>query len=140
MNFEEQIIVVSVDGPLTDDYTVSAPPVSESYSTGILLSTRWNQSGIYNIGSNATVRYNEYTPLDPRNATHAVTGCTNTAAGQLIYYFIEKQNLDLTLSLTDSDEYTSNYNSVTISIKVVCTADAVTRIRIRRLVVRGYGV
>ncbi|MBQ9336855.1 MAG: C10 family peptidase [Lentisphaeria bacterium] len=68
----------------------------KSESTGILLSTLWNQSGICNIGNNTTIRYNEYTPIDTDTGEHSVTGCTNTAAGQLIYYFIEKKGLTLT--------------------------------------------
>ena len=115
MNIGKEILVVSVDGLMENDYSVIAE--SDPVSTGILLSTLWNQSGKYNIGSNTTIAYNEYTPIDPTTNKHSLTGCTNTAAGQLIYYFIEKKNMPLTLSLADSDEYTSKYESITIEIK-----------------------
>ena len=86
-----------------------APETPASGSTGILLSTLWNQSGVIRIGTNRTVTYNEYTPLDPKTGTHSVTGCTNTAAAQLIHYFIEGKQLDLSLVLNDGDAYTNFY-------------------------------
>ena len=94
-----------------DDYekkpcNQSADPVS----TGIMMSTLWNQSGVISITGNSTITYNEYCPLD--GIRHSLTGCTNTAAAQIIYYFIEKYDLDLNLTLTNDDEYTSS-----ISIK-----------------------
>ncbi|MBO5723179.1 MAG: C10 family peptidase, partial [Lentisphaeria bacterium] len=89
--------------------------VNSSISTGIMLSTLWNQSGIVNIDGNTTITYNEYCPLD--GDEHSLTGCTNTAAAQIIYYFIEKYNLDLKLTLTAEDEYTSNYEGLEIDIK-----------------------
>ena len=99
------------------DFPAFPLPESGSGSTGILLSTLWNQSGVISIGDNASVAYNEYTPTDPTTSKHSVTGCTNTAAAQIIYYFIEKGKLDLSLTLVSSDAYTSNYNNNTISVK-----------------------
>ena len=115
MSIEKPIVSISVDSPAENDYAISLDPAP--CSTGILLSTLWSQSGIYKIGSNTAIRYNEYTPIDPSTGNHCVTGCTNTAAGQIIYYFIEKKNLSLTLSLVNSDEYTSSHDSVVIDIK-----------------------
>ena len=86
-------------------------------STGILLSTLWNQSGILSLGGNTTVSYNEYTPLDSNTGTHSMTGCTNTAAAQIIYFFIETRGLELTLTLTVEDEYTSTYRGSSVNIK-----------------------
>jgi hypothetical protein len=41
-----------------------------------------------------------------------LTGCTNTAAAQIIYYFVENGLLDLQLQLTADDEYTSKYKDL----------------------------
>ena len=81
-------------------------------TTGILLSTLWTQRGVCPMGGNTTVCYDEYTPYDPSVTpdTHSLVGCVNVAVGQLIYYFIEKQGLDLALTLKDSDEYKSSHS------------------------------
>ena len=52
--------------------------------------------------------YNQYCPIDPRTEERSVVGCTNTAASQIIYYWLEKGLLDLSLTLVDSDAYQSN--------------------------------
>ena len=82
-------------------------------TSGVLLSTLWTQKGICPMGGNTTILYNEYTPLDPSVTpeAHSLTGCVNTAAGQLIYYFIEKKGFDLPLTLDEKDEYTSKHNA-----------------------------
>ena len=82
-------------------------------TSGILLSTLWSQRGINPMGGNTTIMYNEYTPLDPSVTpeAHCLTGCVNTASGQLIYYFIEKGWLDLPLRLEEKDEYTSKHKA-----------------------------
>ena len=82
---------------------------SETLSTGIMLSTLWNQYGIIRLGDNTSVTYNQYAPFLPGTRTHGYTGCTNTAAGQIIYYFIENEALDLQLTLNASDAYTDDY-------------------------------
>ena len=85
-------------------------------STGVMLSTKWNQSGLVDIAGNADITYNYYCPTDPSTGQQSITGCTNTAASQIIYYYIEKYGLDLALTLNADDAYTSNRNSV-INIK-----------------------
>ena len=84
-------------------------------TSGILLSTLWTQRGINPMGGNTTILFNEYTPLDPSVTpeAHCLTGCVNTASGQLIYYFIEKGWLDLPLTLEEKDEYTSKHKATT---------------------------
>ncbi|MBO5695263.1 MAG: C10 family peptidase, partial [Lentisphaeria bacterium] len=77
-------------------------------STGVMLSTLWSQSGIAKVGNNTTITYNEYCPYISGTQKHSVTGCTNTAAGQILYYFIEQGELDLQLTLTDDDAYTDD--------------------------------
>ena len=87
-------------------------------SSGHLLSTRWSQSGVLPIGDNVTVTHNEFTPFDSTTeGTHSLTGCTNTAAAQIIYYFIEQGLLDLELTLSAADEFTSSYNGSTVTVK-----------------------
>ncbi len=63
-----------------------------------LLSTEWNQYE----------PYNNYCPIDPKTKKRSVTGCTNTAAAQIINYWIEKGLLDFSLTLLDTDTYTKN--------------------------------
>ena len=86
-------------------------------STGILMSTLWSQSGILDLGDNTTITYNEYCPTI--NNVHCVTGCTNTAAAQILYYYIEKKGLNLKLTLSTEDEYISSRkdDKLTINIK-----------------------
>ena len=79
-----------------------------SGSTGIMMSTLWNQSGVARVGNNTTITYNQYCPYISGTQTHSLTGCTNTAAGQIIYYFIERGELDLQLTLNASDAYTDD--------------------------------
>ena len=88
--------------------------VTEESSSGnegkFLLSTLWNQSGtVYvNTGSGQTAltgyTYNKYCPLVSADSSqHSVTGCTNTADSQVIYYWLEKgASFDLEVS---SDDY-----------------------------------
>ena len=74
----------------------------------ILTSTRWNQSGtIYvSIGGEQTAltgyTYNKFCP-NYAEGSRAITGCSNTADAQILYYWIEK-GYDLQLSVT-----TNNY-------------------------------
>ena len=49
--------------------------------------------------------YNKYCPVDPKTGERCITGCTNNAASQIIYYWLEKGMLDLTLTMEDSDAY-----------------------------------
>ena len=63
-----------------------------------LLSTEWNQRD----------PYNKYCPNDPKTKKRCITGCTNTAAAQIINYWIESGLLDFSLTLNDSDAYTKN--------------------------------
>lgn len=93
---------------LNDEEQFMVKPLAGSGSTGIMLSTLWSQSGVAQVGNNTTVRYNEYCPYISGSSTHSVTGCTNTAAGQIIYYFIEKGGLDLQLTLNTDDAYTDD--------------------------------
>ena len=62
------------------------------------LSAGWNQED----------PYNKYCPIYPVTGERCVVGCTNTAASQIIYYWIQNGLLDFTLSLADSDAYQSN--------------------------------
>ena len=88
-----------------DDFSVEGFLAAEPLSTGIMLSTLWNQSGVAKVGDNTTITYNQYCPYEAGTQTHSITGCTNTAAAQIIYYFIEKGGLDLQLTLDAKDAY-----------------------------------
>ncbi len=77
----------------------------------ILTSTLWNQSGtIYvSIDGKQTAltgyTYNQYCPLiGGEGAVHSVTGCSNTADSQLLYYWLEK-GYELELSVSTEDFY-----------------------------------
>ena len=77
----------------------------------ILTSTLWNQSGtIYvSVDGEQTAltgyTYNQYCPLiGGKGTTHSVTGCSNTADSQLLYYWIEKGH-ELELSVSTEDFY-----------------------------------
>lgn len=89
-----------------------------------LLATLWNQYGkITDCGSNETqengITYNAYTPLDlyVSGDIRSMTGCANTALGQLIYYFVQKDYYDDSVSynitpnvLNETDAYVSYAN------------------------------
>ena len=45
-----------------DDFSVEGFLAAEPLSTGIMLSTLWNQSGIAKVGDNTTITYNQYCP------------------------------------------------------------------------------
>ena len=77
----------------------------------ILTSTLWNQSGtIYvSVDGEQTAltgyTYNQYCPLIGGEGTvHSVTGCSNTADSQLLYYWLEK-GYELELSVSTEDFY-----------------------------------
>ncbi len=77
----------------------------------ILTTTRWNQSGkiyFYVDGKYVIlddVTYNQYCPLLPNSTTtHCVTGCTNTADSQILYYWLSK-GYDLNLKVTTDNYY-----------------------------------
>ncbi len=96
--------IISVSAQMTDMLTGSAAQVDGS--TGLkayaaktyMLSTSWNQRD----------PYNKYCPVDPSTKQRSVAGCTNIAEAQVIYYWIEKGKLELTLTLDSSDAYTEN--------------------------------
>ncbi|MBO5690021.1 MAG: AIDA repeat-containing protein, partial [Lentisphaeria bacterium] len=90
-----------------ETHSVDATGTIRDYAVqSYLLSTKWTQSS----------PYNKYCPIDPVNGGRSYTGCTNTAAGQIIYYWIENGLLDLELTLTSADAYTSQMNGSTITI------------------------
>ncbi|MBE6391577.1 MAG: hypothetical protein E7042_05165 [Lentisphaerae bacterium] len=106
-----------LDADTLEDELLTPEEYSSTVSTGVMMSTLWNQSGKANIGSNTTITYNYYCPIDNTTQKQSVTGCTNTAAAQIIYYFIENGGLDLQLTLNADDEYTKSYDGVVTNIK-----------------------
>lgn len=72
----------------------------------ILLSVNWKQSGA--IYDGISVDYNSACPIDPVTQESCLTGCTNTAAGMIIYYWLQSGKIkDFSLTLTFTDSYTS---------------------------------
>ncbi len=100
--------------PDTVSFSVQDNFLTEAGTEEILLSTMWNQYG--KIFPDSEITFNEYCPIDPITKEHSVTGCTNTAAGQIIYYWIEQGALELQLTLNAADAYTSNSYGRTIVI------------------------
>ena len=82
--------------------------LSAGINNGIILtSTLWNQSGtIYVDGTELPdYTYNQYCPdASSSDKTKTLTGCTNTADSQIIYYWIE-QGKNLTLKVSSSDYF-----------------------------------
>ena len=96
--------IVSVSGKMLDNilgntYMVDSTAGLKAYAANpYLLSTGWTQND----------PYNKYCPVDPSTNKRSVAGCTNVAAAQVIYYWIETGLLDLTLTVNSSDGYTRN--------------------------------
>ena len=94
--------IISVSAQMTDMLTGSAMQVDstaglKAYAAKTyLLSTSWTQLD----------PYNKYCPIDPSTQKRVVAGCTNIAEAQVIYYWIETGQMDLTLTLESSDAYT----------------------------------
>ena len=103
----DQVISVAakeLDNLLGNTITVDRKKVMKDYAASTyLLSTEWNQRD----------PYNQYCPVDPGTKQRSLTGCTNTAAAQIVYYWIKSGYLDFSLSLDASDSYTEN--GITIS-------------------------
>ncbi len=85
----------------------------ESNEGLILTSTLWNQSGTIYVSVNGKQTalsgdlYNKYCPFISQTSTQrSVTGCSNTADSQILYYWIEK-GYNLNLSASSSDYFIS---------------------------------
>ena len=72
-----------------------------------LMDTFWSQNGTF-LGD-SEVELNAYCPIEPGAVNHSVTGCCNTAAAQIFYYFAQNGNL-FTLQLNETDSNTANPN------------------------------
>ena len=102
--------------------------ISTDNSGKILTSTLWNQSGKVVVQINGknhtfTTRYNEYAPYYQEN-TISITGCTNTADSQIIYYWLEKGYADeLNFTVNATDSFSVKWNSGTTTV-TLGTADS----------------
>lgn len=98
----EQIVSVSshmLDHLLGISYLADGSTELQDYAVKkYLLSTEWNQMS----------PYNKYCPVDPYSNRRCVTGCSNTGAAQVIYYWIESGILDFSLSLEATDSYSKS--------------------------------
>jgi len=103
----DQVISVAareLDNLLGNSITLDRTAELRDYAANTcLLSTEWNQYD----------PYNQYCPVDSKTKERSLTGCTNTAAAQIIFYWIENGLLDLSLTLDESDSYTKN--GITVS-------------------------
>ena len=82
----------------------------------ILTSTLWTQSGVIYVEIDGVQKalsgytYNQFCPLiDPFSEKHSVTGCSNTADSQILYYWLER-GYDLNLSVDTQDYYTLGFD------------------------------
>ena len=73
----------------------------------VLTSTLWNQNGTVYVLKDGTqtaldgFTYNQYCPnASGSDTTKTLTGCTNTADSQILYYWIEKKGFNPTLKVT----------------------------------------
>ena len=112
---------LTIDELLSDvenSVTENASATDFTYVPGTsLTSTLWNQSGtIYvSVDGKQTAlsgyTYNQFCPtLTSNSSTHCVTGCSNTADSQILYYWLER-GYDLNLSVTSDDYYILNNDS-----------------------------
>ncbi|MBO7147020.1 MAG: C10 family peptidase, partial [Lentisphaeria bacterium] len=107
-----------------------------------LLSTLWTQyDKVIGCGNNENlengIEFNQYTPLDlsAEGTSRSYTGCAITAATQIIYYYLQNDAWDHTLSydikldvLTENDAYVSfpNIPELTVYISAEGGGDAAT--------------
>ena len=105
----DQIIAVAsdeLDNLLGNSITLDRKKTLKDYAAkSVLLSTKWTQYA----------PYNDDCPLDPKTQERCLTGCTNTAAAQIIYHWIEAGTLNFSLTLDESDAYMSNDISISAS-------------------------
>ena len=76
-----------------------------------LLDTFWNQSGYF--FANSDLQLNAYCPIDPSTKEHCLTGCGNTAAAQILYYYASEKEINFSIELDEDDAY--ELNGITIN-------------------------
>ena len=76
-----------------------------------LLDTFWDQSGYFFANSN--LQLNAYCPIAPNETEHCVTGCGNTAAAQILYYYASEKDINFSIELDEDDAY--EHNGITIN-------------------------
>ena len=93
---ESDLITTLLEGTESDVITVSESD-NFVYTPGdILTSTLWNQSGTIYIQVNGTqtkisgYTYDKYCPDSPSSSGKCLTGCSNTADSQVLYYWMER--------------------------------------------------
>ena len=102
---------------LLDTESIEVPVATENadytYTPGeILTKTLWNQSGTIYIpkdGKQVKITgydYNKFCPdISASISTKCVTGCTNTADSQVLYYWISERVYTFDISVNDKDYY-----------------------------------
>lgn len=117
----------------------NAPAAGVNYAPGknndkILTTTLWNQYGAVYISIDGTqtvlsgVDYNAYCPYyypaadDKLSTARAVTGCTNTADSQVIYYWLEKGHT-FNFQITGDDWYEVKKGEELVKVSINDVAD-----------------
>ena len=106
------------------DYGAAASDTAFDKNSGVILtSTLWNQDGTVYVNVNgkqtalSDYTYNQYCPdVSSSDKTKTLTGCTNTADSQVLYYWLE-QGYDLKFSVSTSDYFYLETSSGTTSSK-----------------------
>ena len=108
-----------------DEFQLDFPAVASGYTYTpgtILTSTLWNQSGTIYISVNGKqtaisgYSYNKFCPyVSGTSGSRSVTGCSNTADSQLLYYWLER-GYDLTLTVNSSDYFVLHSTGDTIYV------------------------
>ena len=93
----------------------------------ILTSTRWHQFGTVYVAVDGVqtalsgYTYNQYCPIYAEGS-RAITGCSNTADAQILYYWIEK-GYDLSLEVTTENYFKIKNDSSTYYVSDTANAD-----------------
>ena len=103
----------------------------------ILTSTLWSQSGTVYVSVDGVqtkltgYTYNKFCP-NYAEGSRAITGCTNTADAQILYYWIE-QGYDLALSVTTENYFKIKNDSTTYYVSDTANAGEGTLTEINKI-------
>ncbi|MBQ7396745.1 MAG: C10 family peptidase [Lentisphaeria bacterium] len=113
-------LLIEGDSAQNDVSIIINTEESYTYTPGtILTSTLWNQSGTIYIqikGKQTALTgytYNKFCPnISATNSNKSVTGCSNTADSQILYYWLER-GYKLSFTVTSNDYYILGHDQKT---------------------------